>query len=106
MLKLTISFSHMTSLSDPGIIPRYPTFQAINNGEIPDKFSKPKIDGEDNIITDERSSEEHDASGDQRDHRIALIEIDESKYLITTARILIIELENVIINILLGFLHF
>ena len=106
MLILTISFSQMTSQSDPSIIPRFPIFQAINDFEIPDKFSKTKIEGEDNIITDERSSEEHDTSGNQRDHHIALIEIDESKSLITTARILIIAFENVIINILLGFLHF
>ena len=52
MLLLTISFSLMTSLSDPGIIPRYPILRAINNGVIPDKFSKPKIVGEANIITE------------------------------------------------------
>lgn len=36
----TIVFSLVTSFKDPGIIPRYALLKAINEGVIPDKFTK------------------------------------------------------------------
>ena len=51
MFLLTIAFSMLTSWSDPGIIPKYPILRAINNGVIPEKYAKPIVDGEANIVT-------------------------------------------------------
>lgn len=44
MFIMAIVFSIITSLSDPGIIPRYPILRAINNGIVPEKFAKPWSD--------------------------------------------------------------
>lgn len=47
----TIVFSILTSIKDPGIIPRYPILRAINNGIIPEKYTKPVVDTEASAIT-------------------------------------------------------
>ena len=44
MLILTVVFSILTSIKDPGIIPRYPILKAINNGILPEKCAKPELD--------------------------------------------------------------
>lgn len=42
----TVLFSLVTSFKDPGIIPKYPILRAINNGIIPEKFTRLSLEGD------------------------------------------------------------
>lgn len=54
MFFLTIVFSIITSVKDPGIIPRYPLLKALNDGVLPEKYTKPVADPEINQAENDR----------------------------------------------------
>jgi ABC-type multidrug transport system fused ATPase/permease subunit len=50
----TVVFSLITSYKDPGWIPRYAILRSINNGVIPERFSKPCDDNEANLASSDK----------------------------------------------------
>lgn len=54
MFLLTIVFSIITSVWDPGIIPRYAVLRAINNGIIPERYAKPILEMEANSLSSDK----------------------------------------------------
>ena len=44
----------MTTIKDPGIIPRYAILRALNNGIIPERFAKPILDNEANVLANDK----------------------------------------------------